>query len=56
MGIKSKLKEMSREYQENPKAQYFKYLNKVLNLSGNSKVSKQEVMAFVKSWMDKKHD
>ena len=50
MGMRKNLMSMSKEYLKNPKAQYYKYLLKVLNLSKKSGVTKKEVMAYVNKW------
>ena len=50
MGLTKQLRGMTKEYMQNPKAQYFKYLDKVLNLYKRSNVSKKEVMDHVKKW------
>lgn len=51
MGLGKKLKQLSKEYMENPKGQYFRNLDKMLNLHKISKVSKQEVIDYVNEWM-----
>lgn len=50
MGLGKQLKGMTKEYLRDPKAQYFKYLEKILNLYSGSGVSKIEVSKYVQRW------
>jgi len=50
MGLGKQLKGMTKEYLQNPKQQYFKYLEKILNLHSKSFVKKEEVVNYVKEW------
>lgn len=38
---------------KDPKGQYFRHLEKILNLHKKSKVSREEVKDFVDNWMKK---
>lgn len=51
MGLSKKLKDLTKEYMQNPKKQYFRHLDKILNLSKSSGVSKQEVKDMVDYWV-----
>ena len=53
MGLRKQLTSLSREYLSNPKQQYFKYLNKILDLGRSSNVSKDEIRVFVNDWLKK---
>lgn len=53
MGLSKRLKGMTQEYLKSPRNQYFKYLEKVLNLHSKSGVKKVEVVNYVKKWADK---
>jgi hypothetical protein len=50
MGLVKDLKKLSKEYMNDPKGQYFRHLNKILNLHSQSGVSKKEVLKYVESW------
>ena len=50
MGLTKRLRDLSKEYMNDPKGQYFRHLNKILNLSKSSNVSKDEVKKFVENW------
>lgn len=52
MGLGSQLRNLSKEYLNDPKGQYFRHLKKMLNLHGQSGVSKEEVRQFVKDWLE----
>jgi len=50
MKLKKKLMNLSKEYLNDPKSQYYRHLNKMLNLHKNSNVSKEDVLNYVKKW------
>lgn len=50
MGLGKNLKDLTKEYMRDPKGQYFRHLEKILNLSKQSKVSKSEVFEYVEEW------
>ena len=50
MGIGKKLKNLSKEYMQDPKGQYFRHLEKILNLHKMSKVSREEVKEYFDKW------
>jgi len=50
LGLRKQLMGMSREYLKNPKVQYFKYLQKILDMSTSSNVSKKDVKSYVDKW------
>ena len=52
MGLGKQLKDLSKEYMKNPKKQYFRHLEKILNLHKQSHVSKEEVIDYVNKWKD----
>ena len=52
MGLGKQLKELSKEYMKNPKKQYFRHLEKILNLHKQSHVSKEEVIDYVNKWKE----
>ena len=52
MGLGKQLKDLSREYMKNPKKQYFRHLEKILNLHKQSHVSKEEVIDYVDKWKE----
>jgi len=53
MGLGKQLKGMTKEYLESPRKQYFKYLEKILNLHRSSGVTKKEVSKYVQEWSNK---
>jgi len=53
MGLGRNFKDLYKEYKTDPRGQYFRHLNKILNLHKQSKVSKQEVIEFVEKWKNK---
>jgi hypothetical protein len=54
MSKRVKIKDLMREYKQNPSVQYFKYLDKVLNLHSGSGVLKSEVYEYVIKWYNDK--
>ena len=50
MGLGKRLKDLSKEYMNDPKGQYFRHLKKILDLHSSSFVKKDEVKAFVDKW------
>ena len=52
MGLGKQLKDLSKEYMKNPKKQYFRHLEKILNLHKQSHVSKDEVIDYVHKWKE----
>lgn len=52
MGLGGKLKDLTKEYMNDPRGQYFRHLRKILDLCKQSKVSKNEVLNYVKNWYD----
>lgn len=53
MGMIKDLKKLSKEYMTDPKGQYFRHLQKILDLHTQSHVSKQEVLDYVERWKKK---
>lgn len=51
MGLGRKLRDLSKEYMQDPKGQYFRHLVKILELHKQSGVSKQEVKDRVDLWL-----
>jgi len=50
MGVFKKVQNLSKEYMKDPSGQFFRHLEKILNLHEGSGVSKQEV----KDWLKEK--
>ena len=50
MGLGKQLKDLSKEYMKDPKGQYFRHLQKILDLHKRSGVSKEEVIDYVNKW------
>lgn len=53
MGLTRDLKKMVDEYRKDPSGQYWRNLDKMLNLHDTGKVSKQEVLKHVREWAEK---
>lgn len=53
MGLGKRLKDMTREYMNDPKGQYWKYLNEILNIAKKHNISKKEVSKYVQNWANK---
>jgi len=53
MGLGRDLRKMAEEYRKDPHGQYWRNLDKMLNLHSTGKVSKQEVLQHVKEWAKK---
>ena len=52
MGLGKQLKDLSKEYMKDPKGQYFRHLQKILDLHKRSHVSKEEVIDYVNKWKE----
>jgi hypothetical protein len=52
MGLTGDLKRMADEYRKDPSGQYWKNLQKMLNLHTTGKVSKHDVYVYVKKWAE----
>lgn len=50
MGLSRDLKNMLDEYKKDPKGQYWRNLDKLLNLYKTGKVTKHDVLEHVKAW------
>ena len=48
-----RLRNLTSEYLSDPRGQYFRHLEKILNLYKNSGVSKDEVLEYIKEWSNK---
>jgi len=53
MGLSRDLKNMLDEYKKDPSGQYWRNLDKMLNLHETGKVSRQQVFEHVKEWASK---
>lgn len=53
MGLGKDLKSLTKEYMTDPRGQYFRHLEKILNLHTQSGVSKSEVLDHVNRWSKK---
>ena len=53
MGLGKQLKGLTKEYLRDPKGQYFRHLEKILNLHKSSGVSKNEVLDYINNWNKK---
>lgn len=53
MGLGKQLKNLTKEYMKDPKGQYFRHLDKILDLHKRSGVSKDEVKDYIDKWMKK---
>ena len=52
MGLGKQLKDLSKEYMKDPKGQYFRHLQKILDLHKRSGVSKKEVIDYINKWKE----
>ena len=52
MGLGKQLKELSKEYMKDPKGQYFRHLQKILDLHKRSGILKEEVIDYVNKWRE----
>ena len=52
MGLGKQLKDLSKEYMKDPKGQYFRHLQKILDLHKRSGISKEEVIVYVNKWKE----
>ena len=50
MGLAKDLRALAKEFKRDPKGQYFRHLEEVLNLGKNSGVSKNQVLSYCKKW------
>ena len=50
MGLSGDLKRLAIEYKRDPSGQYYRNLEKMLNLYTTGKTTKQEVLAYVQRW------
>jgi len=53
MGLSHDLKNMVDEYKRDPSGQYWRNLDKMLNLYQTGKLTKQQVLDHVKEWASK---
>ena len=53
MGLTRNMRDLTKEFLRDPKGQYFRHLEKILNLHKQSKVSKEEVIEYVEEWKNK---
>jgi hypothetical protein len=53
MGLGKDLRKMVKEYKQDPRGQYFRNLDKMLNLNVTGKVTKKEVLEHVQEWAKK---
>jgi hypothetical protein len=53
MGLSRDLKNMVDEYKRDPSGQYWRNLDKMLNLYQTGKLTKQQVLDHVKEWASK---
>lgn len=53
MGLTKKMKDLTKEYMNDPRSQYFRHLKKILELHKTSNVTKKEVLQFVEKWGSK---
>lgn len=53
MGLKRDLLEKAKEYKRDPTGQYWRHLDKMLNLHNVGKISKKEVLEHVREWAEK---
>lgn len=51
MGIGKQLRQMSKEYLKDPKGQFFRQVNAVLDLGKKSGVSNPEIIKHLESWI-----
>ena len=54
MGLGKDLRGMSKEYLKNPRAQYWKYLDKILKLGRDQGVPAKDIQEHVKEYFEKK--
>ena len=50
MGLRKDLMKLAKEYKKDPKSQYYRHLQKILDLSEKSFVTKKEVFDYVAKW------
>ena len=50
MGTTRKLLKLSKEYMKSPDKQFYKYLQKILNIGIKQGVSKEKIKKFVDDW------
>jgi len=50
MGIGGRLKNLTKEYMNDPRGQYFRHLKKILDLHKSSGVKKIEVLHYCQKW------
>lgn len=50
MGIGKDLKNKYIEFKKDPKGQYFRHLEKMLNLNTIGNISKEDVLDYVEEW------
>ena len=50
MGLAKQLKGLTKEYMTDPRGQYFRHLQKILDLHKQSRVTKLEVVKYVEKW------
>jgi len=53
MTLTGDLHRLAREYKADPSGQYYRNLEKMLNLYSTGKTSKEEVLAYVQRWAAK---
>ena len=54
MGMTRQLRDLTKEYLKDPKAQFFRQLDTILKLHKQSKVSLDEVCDHLNEWMEKR--
>lgn len=54
MGLAKQLKDLSKEYLKDPKGQFFRQLDTVLELHKRSHVSVEEVIEHLEQWIDER--
>jgi len=54
MGLRKNLTDLTKEYQKDPKGQYFRHLHKLLEVGLSSGVTTKEIKAYVDTWAEEK--
>jgi len=54
MGLAKQLKDLSKEYLKDPKGQFFRQLNTVLELHKRSHVTVEEVIEHLEQWINER--
>lgn len=53
MGLSGDLRRLAIEYKRDPSGQYFRNLEKMLNLYRTGKTTKEKVLEYVRAWASK---